>query len=167
MVCNDPDSGTLKVTSPHLESMYHCKEFLFPHSIVPFRRRHLPTLIGNRPSFLEKNCPNGMARRVTDNLERFAEIRCCQDRCLSQSHLEGVKRVLARVSPLKGHILLGQIMKWARHLRVPLNKAPEIVREAQKGADMCHGARHRPVLDRGHFGRIGFDSILADNMSQE
>ena len=32
---------------------------------------------------------------------------------------------------------------------------------------MGHRAGYRPILDRGHLGRIGLDSILTDDMSQE
>jgi hypothetical protein len=166
-------NGAFAVSSSVFESIDDGKKFLVVDFIVDLRRLELPGVEGDWVQAilvisLGKDSSEGKVRRIRFDDDRPLGVEVCEDRRSGETEFKFVERSGALICPFQSlRFSLREFRQGTGISRVIPDEASVDVSETQKGLGFSQGSGVLPVKYRLDLFLGHFDTIMADDISQE
>ena len=139
VICNDVDRSTkaFKKVSPDAEGFKDCQQFFVVSVVVELRGSKSPGVISHRVDFTGvcfngEDVTKGVVRGVSLNNDRSIRDPMSEDRCGGKGRFQEFEGTPSLVHEIPRSSLLGKPCEWNHNVRVPGDKSPVKVSEAQE-----------------------------------
>ena len=121
----------------------------------------------SRELFLLKYTTNTIITSITHNASFKTLIKNLQNRCCTQTCFQSIKSFLARLRPLKFHVLPSQLGQRTGDLRKSHNKTTIVVSKSKKLLHLVDSLRYWPITHSLDFTLFYRDTLSTHNMSKK